>query len=108
MKEQISYADFTKLDLRVGTVLEAEKIEGSDKLLALTVSLGDDRRKIIAGIGTRYDPDDIVSKQIIIVANLAPRQIMGQTSEGMILAGGTDKPIILIPEDSLLDGSTIH
>ena len=108
MKEKISYEDFTKLDLRAGTVIEAEKIEGSEKLLALKISLGDNNQKIIAGIGTKYAPDDIVGKQVIIIANLEPRKLMGHTSEGMLLAGGEDKPIILIPEDSLPDGSIIH
>lgn len=110
MKELIDYEIFANLDLRIGTVLEAEKVSGSDKLLKLTVSLGEeDKRQIVAGIGINYSPEDIVGKQLAIVANLKPKTIMGLESQGMIMAAsGQEGPIIIKPEISVLDGTNIN
>lgn len=109
MKDIISYDDFAKLDLQIGQVIEAEKVTGSDKLLCLKVSLGEANRQIIAGIGKKYAPDDIVGKQIIIVTNLETKTLMGLDSEGMLLvAEGDDGPIILIPDSPTQDGAWIH
>lgn len=95
--ENISYEDFKKIDLRVAEILSAERVEGSEKLLKLEVSLGDGKRQIIAGIGKQYPPEETVGKQIIIVANLEPRKLLGLESQGMLLAASTDQdgPILL-------------
>ncbi|ACL70775.1 methionine--tRNA ligase [Halothermothrix orenii] len=86
----ISFNDFTKLDLRVAEVKEAEKIEGSNKLLKLKVSLGDEERQVVAGIAKHYNPEELVGKKVILVANLEPATIFGVKSEGMVLAASND------------------
>jgi methionyl-tRNA synthetase len=85
----IEYADFEKLELRVGKVLSAIAVPKKDKLLHLQVDLGEAKpRSIVAGIAQAYKPDQLVGKQVIVVTNLAPRKLAGLVSEGMILASG--------------------
>ena len=86
----IDYAKFKEIELRAGTVLEAIAVEGSDKLLRLTVDIGTEKRQIIAGIARSYKPEELVGKQIIIVVNLEPRMLKGLESQGMLLAVGED------------------
>lgn len=81
----ITYDDFAKLDIRTGTILRAEKMEKSKKLLRLTVDLGFETRTILSGIAEHFSPDDVVGQQVIVLANLAPRVMMGTESQGMIL-----------------------
>ena len=84
--ENIEFADFQKLDLRVGTVLTAEKHPDADKLLVVTVALGEAApRQIVAGLADRFSPEELVGKQVVVVANLAPRKLRGVQSQGMIL-----------------------
>ncbi len=86
-KAQIGFADFMKLDLRVATVVEAEPHPNADRLLKLQIDLGPlGRRQICAGIKAFYNPEDLVGRQIVVVANLAPRTIRGEQSNGMLLA----------------------
>jgi methionyl-tRNA synthetase len=85
VKPEIVYDDFSKLDLRVGTVLNAEKVEKADKLLKLTIDLGIEHRVIVSGIAQHFKPDEIVGRQVVVVANLAPRKMRGIESNGMIL-----------------------
>ncbi|MEK6577380.1 MAG: methionine--tRNA ligase [Nitrospirota bacterium] len=86
--QEITIDDLSKIDLRVGRVLEAEKITGSDKLLRLSVDLKEEKRQVVAGIGARYNPNDLIGKSVVLVANLKPTTIMGVESNGMILAAG--------------------
>ena len=90
MKEQISFDDFTKIDLRTATILEAEKVEKADKLLKLKVDTGVDVRTVVSGIAESFSPEEIISKQVMILLNLAPRKIRGIESQGMLLL--TTKP----------------
>jgi methionyl-tRNA synthetase len=83
---EITIDDFVKIDLRVGTVLTAEKVEKADKLLRLTVDLGFEVRQIVAGIAKAYDPATLVGRKVVIVANLAPRKLRGIESQGMVVA----------------------
>ncbi len=85
LKEEIQYDDFMKMDIRIATVLEAEKVEKSNKLLKLKLDTGLDTRTVVSGIAKYYEPEEIVGKQVSILANLAPRKIMGIESQGMIL-----------------------
>lgn len=96
----ISFDEFKKVELRVAEILAAGRVEGSDKLLRLKASLGEEERQIIAGLGKSYEPEDLVGKKVIIVANLEPRSLMGLESQGMILAVTNEegRPIILTPE----------
>ena len=91
-KAQIVYDDFAKLDLKVGTIITATKVEKADKLLKLEIDLGTEKRIIVSGIALHFKPEDIIGKQVVVVANLAPRKMRGIESYGMILmaedAGG--------------------
>ena len=105
-KDYIEYDEFAKVQLRVAKVLSAQRIKGSNKLLLLKVSLGDEERQIVAGIGKVYEPDELVGKNIVIVANLKPKKLMGYESQGMLLAAG-DKPVLIVPEKEVKPGTKI-
>lgn len=108
--ETIPFNDFAKVELRVGTIEEAVRQEGSDKLLKLKVNIGQEHpRTIMAGIGKAYEPEKLIGKQIIIVANLEHRVLMGTESEGMLLAahGKKGEPILLKPSKKSPNGSQI-
>lgn len=85
MKEEISFDDFGKIDLRTATIIEAEKVEKADKLLKLTVDTGVDVRTVVSGIAESFAPEEIIGKQVMILLNLAPRKIRGIESQGMLL-----------------------
>jgi len=101
-KEMASFEDFTKLDLRVGTILEAEKMPKAKKLLVLKVDTGIDVRTIVSGIAESFKPEDIIGKQVTVLVNLAPRALRGVTSEGMILMTETaeGKLVFVNPDDT--------
>lgn len=104
----ISFDQFKEVELRVTKILSAERVEGSDKLLRLQVSLGEEERQIVAGIGKRYDPDQLVGREIVIVANLEPRKLMGLESQGMLLAADSSEgPVLLQPDREVSPGSMI-
>jgi methionyl-tRNA synthetase len=109
MKETITYDDFAKLDIRVCTVEAAEKVQGADKLLKLTVNTGLDTRTIVSGIALYYKPEDLVGKQFCFIINLAPRKLRGIDSNGMILsAENPDGTLSLVtPRDLLENGSEV-
>jgi methionyl-tRNA synthetase len=89
MKDEITFDDFTKLDIRVATITAAEKVEKADKLLKLTVDTGIDTRTVVSGIAEHYNPDDVVGQKVSVLLNLAPRKIRGVESQGMILMAET-------------------
>lgn len=108
-KETIVIDDLAKIDLRIGTIRTAERIEGSEKLLKLILDFGEVQRQILAGIGKRYSPEELVGKQILVVLNLAPRMMMGLESQGMILASDDeDGPVLIVPNSSVQPGATLH
>lgn len=107
----ITIDDFKKVDLRVGTVLGAERVEGSEKLIKLEIDLGEEtKRQVLAGIGKAYSPEDIVGKNVVIVSNLEPRKMMGLESQGMLLATGetAEEVVILTPEKPVAPGSQVR
>jgi methionine--tRNA ligase beta chain len=105
----ISFEEFKKIELKVGKVLNAEKIEGSEKLLKLIVDLGDERRQLVAGIAKYYKLEDLIGKEIVVVANLEPKKLMGSESQGMLLAADVNgEPVILIPEKEVPPGTKIR
>lgn len=109
MKPIITYDDFAKLDLRVGTVKECVKKEGSEKLLRLTVDFGEEgERNILSGLAPWYQPEELVNKQFIFIINLEPRKLMGEESQGMILAADGEKPLPLTPSEEAPKGSPIR
>ena len=85
---QITIEEFQKIQLKTATVLSAERVPKSEKLLKLQVSIGSEQRQIVAGIGKKYEPESLVGKTIIVVANLKPAKLMGIESQGMVLAAG--------------------
>ncbi|KKW16239.1 MAG: Methionine-tRNA ligase [Parcubacteria group bacterium GW2011_GWA1_50_14] len=105
----MTYDDFKKIELRVAKVLAAERVEGSEKLIKLRVSLGEEERQVVAGIGKAYEPEQLIGKNIVIVANLEPRMLMGLESQGMLLAATNEagEPIILVPDKEVSPGSGI-
>ncbi|HOU45896.1 MAG TPA: methionine--tRNA ligase subunit beta [Candidatus Pacearchaeota archaeon] len=105
----ITIEDILKLDLRTAKVLEAQRVQGSEKLIKIQLSLGDESRQIVAGIGKAYEPEQLIGKTIIIVANLEPRDLMGNTSNGMLLAatGQNGLPVLLIPDKEIESGARI-
>ena len=84
-KELVSFDDFTKMDIRVGTILEAEKVPKANKLLKILIDTGIDKRTVVSGISEHYKADEIIGKKVSVLLNLAPRKIRGVESEGMIL-----------------------
>lgn len=107
-EEEIEFADFLKVHLKIATVLTAERVKGSDKLLRLEVDLGNEKRQIVAGIGKAYEPDSLIGKQLAVVTNLKPRKIMGLESQAMILAA-EDAGILAVlnPEKPVKAGSIV-
>lgn len=106
--ELISFEDFKKLELRIAKVLAAERVEGSEKLVRLRVSIGEGERQIVAGIGKYYSPEELVGREIVIAVNLEPRQLMGVESQGMLLAAGEEEPVLLRPDKEVAPGSSVH
>jgi len=111
----INYEEFSKVELKIAKVLEAVRIEGSEKLIKLTLDAGDKdeagvliKRQVVAGIGKFYEPDTLIGKEITIVANLEPRQLMGLESNGMILAASDENGLaLLVPDKEIRPGSGI-
>ena len=108
-KGEVNFDDFMKMDMRIGTILEAEAVPKSNKLLKFLVDTGIDQRTILSGIAKHYSPEDMIGKQVTILTNLAPRKIMGVESQGMILmAENSDGSLKLIRPNDLADnGATI-
>ena len=108
-KETIEFEDFTKLDIRVGTILEAQKVPKTKKLLQLTVDVGIDVRTIVSGIAESFSPEEIIGQQVTVLTNLAPRKIRGVESQGMILMTDTPdgKLAFLEPEREVRNGQQI-
>jgi len=109
LKSTIQYDDFAKLDFRVGTITAAEKVEKADKLLKLEIDLGFEKRTVVSGIALHFKPEEIIGKQVTVVANLAPRKMRGIESNGMILmaedAGGKLK--FINPDEQTANGSSV-
>jgi len=107
---KISIEDFAKIELRVGVVKSAERIQGADKLLKLLVDIGDEVRQVLAGIAVSYAPEDLVGRKVVIVANLAPRKMRGLESNGMLLAasaGPDGKPVLCTFAEEIPPGAKV-
>jgi methionine--tRNA ligase beta chain len=104
----ISLEDFQKIDLRVAKILQAERIENSQKLIKLKVDLGEEKRIIVAGIGEKYEPEELIGQLIIIVANLEPKEIKGIKSEGILLAvDSKNGPVLIVPLEQVFVGEKV-
>ncbi|MCI5052467.1 MAG: methionine--tRNA ligase [Simkaniaceae bacterium] len=107
IKELISFEDFGKIDLRIASIISAEKVKKSKKLLKIEVDLGSEKRTVVSGISEHYEPEDLVGKQVILVANLKPAKLMGIESQGMILAAHEGKMLKLPMVEGLAPGSSV-
>ncbi|MBS1704741.1 MAG: methionine--tRNA ligase [Armatimonadetes bacterium] len=107
---EIGIEDFMKVQLKVARILEAEPLEGSEKLVKLQVMVGDEKRQILAGIKKSYNPVDLVGRQVVVVTNLKPAKLMGHESQGMVLAadGPNGTAILLQPEAEAPEGTSVH
>lgn len=110
LKPQIVYDDFAKLDLRVGTILKAEKVQKADKLLQLEIDLGFEKRTVVSGIAQHFTPEEITGKHVVVVANLAPRKMRGIESNGMILmAENKEGKLVFVAPDTMIEtGSPVN
>ena len=110
LKEEIQYDDFAKMDIRIGTIIEAEKVAKSKKLLKLKIEDGIKQRIILSGIGEHFQPENIIGQQVSFLANLAPRKMMGMESEGMILmAEDKDGSLAFVqPSKAVWNGGTVQ
>jgi methionyl-tRNA synthetase len=99
MADPITYDDFAKLELRVAKVLEARPHPNADKLMLLQIDVGDVQKQIVAGIRQHYTPEQLVGKTIVVVNNLAPALLRGETSNGMLLAATSGEKVILLTVD---------
>ena len=108
-KETTTFDDFQKMDIRVSTILAAEKVAKTKKLLKLTVDTGIDKREIVSGIAEYYTPEELVGKQVLVLMNLEPRELKGILSRGMILMAqdASGKLRLLQPDDQTNPGATV-
>lgn len=106
----ISFEEFKKLDLRVAKVIEAERVKDSKSLLRLKIDLGEEKRQIIAGISQYYQPENLIGKEIVVIANLEPKTLFSLESHGMLLAAedkNQKEPVLLIPDKEVPPGTKI-
>ena len=105
----ITFDDFMKLDIRIGTVTTADKVAGADKLIRLELDLGGEHRQVVAGMASNYMPEEFIGRQVPILVNLEPRKLRGVESQGMILAVDVDgKPVLLLPDREVPPGSAVR
>jgi len=110
-----SFDDFKKIELTIGKIIEADRVENSEKLLKLQVDLGEKNdsgevthRQIVAGIGKVYAPEALIGSEVVVVSNLEPRSLMGLESRGMLLAASDDEQIVLLrPDNEISPGARI-
>jgi methionyl-tRNA synthetase len=109
LKEEISYEDFSKMDLRIARILSAERVPKTDKLVKLELDTGVDRRTVVSGIAQHFDAGELPGKQVCILANLAPRKLRGIESHGMVLLAedASGKLIFVSPEEDTGPGAAV-
>jgi methionyl-tRNA synthetase len=108
-EHRISIEDFAKVQMRVGQILEAEKVEGSRKLLKLKVDIGSEIRQVVAGISEAYSPEELLNRQVVLVANLKPARLMGVESNGMIVAASDEgRPVLATFKEDVPNGSLLR
>ncbi len=101
------FEDFAKLEMRMGTIVSAERVPGTDKLLKIIVDMGDEKRQVVAGFGHLHNPEDLIGKQVPIVINIEKAMIRGVESNGIFMAIDDPKATLLIPQIPVENGSKI-
>lgn len=106
---EISFEEFSKIELKVGRILSAENLEGYEKVLKITVDVGNEKREVISGLAKHYTPEEIIDKNVIVCTNLAPKKFREQTSNGMLLAASNEdgKPVLLTVLEGVKPGSRV-
>jgi methionyl-tRNA synthetase len=105
----ISIEDFSRVQMRVGQILEAEKIEGSRKLVKLKVDIGTEVRQVVAGIAEVYEPASLLNRKVVVVVNLKPARLMGVESNGMVVAASVDgKPVLATFAEEVANGALLR
>ena len=110
LKAETTFDDFSRMDIRIGTILEAERVPKTDKLLKLLVDTGIDKRTVVSGIAGSFSPEEIIGKQVTLLANLAPRKIKGIESQGMILMteDANGKLVFVSPSETVPNGKDVR
>jgi len=106
-KEQIDIKDFDKVEIKAATIIDAEQVKKSDKLLKIQVDLDSEQRQIVSGIAKFYQPEDIIGKKVAVVTNLKPAKLMGRKSEGMILSAEKDGVLTLVSLPNAIPNGSI-
>ena len=105
----ISFDELQKVEIKIGKIRSAEKVEGADKLLKLVVSFGEEERQVVAGIATSYEPEEIIGKKSVFITNLEPAKIRGVESQAMIMvAEDKENLILLVPEKDVPEGTKVR
>ena len=104
----ITMADFQKVEMKIGKIKTAKLVEGTSKLVELDIDVGEETRKLVAGIAEAYAIDDLVGKNVVVLVNLEPKKLRGIVSQGMILAADAEKPILLVPDKDVLPGTAVR
>lgn len=105
----ITFEDFKKLEIKMGKIISAKRVENTDKLMKLEIDLGKEKRQIVAGIAEFFEPEYLIGKEVPAVVNLEPRNLKGIESQGMILAADVEgKPVLLFPEKEVPPGSIVR
>jgi methionyl-tRNA synthetase len=109
-KENIEYDDFAKMDIRIGTILAAEKVAKTKKLMKLTIDTGIDKRTVVSGIAEHYEPEQIIGQRVSILVNLSPKNLKGIESQGMILMAENNEGrlVFVVPAESINNGSEVR
>lgn len=107
--DTVTFEEFKKVEIRIGKILSAEKVENADKLLKLQIDFGAEigERQIVSGIAEHYQPEDLVGKKLPFIVNLEPRKFRGVESQGMLMAVAGEKPVLLFPAEDVKEGSEI-
>ncbi|MBD3366054.1 methionine--tRNA ligase subunit beta [candidate division WWE3 bacterium] len=108
MKEKITFDEFSKLDIKIGQIKEAERVPESDKLIKLQVDLGEETRQVVAGFGKFFQPEELLGVQVPVVVNMSPVKLMGVESNGMVLAVDPGGLVLLTPDEDVPNGSVVR
>lgn len=103
----LEFTDFQKLDIKIGTVVKAERIQGTDRLLKVIIDVGSETRQVVAGFGHKLGPEDIKGKQVPVVLNIKEAKIRGVKSQGIFVAIDSSQPVLLVSEKKVANGSKV-
>jgi methionine--tRNA ligase beta chain len=107
MGNKFDFKEFAKLEIKIGTVIEAERVPGTDRLIKIVIDFGDEKRQVVAGFGHLHKPEELIGKQVPVVLNIKEAEIKGVKSQGIFLAIDDSKATLLIPESLVENGSQI-